>query len=164
MRHAAGHHGHEFGAGKVGQERANSHRRFRLAHKDAGRNVERLSAAGAHDARHEPRRYPDDKLHNAVVVENCEERAYEDDGGQHLKRENKTDARPLLAQRSKDEFRTDKGIVEHAIGSVSSDLKDATPKVHAQYKNGENYLQAESPSHGLEANGAAVGGEQIGET
>ncbi len=70
VRHAAGHHGHEFGAGEFGQERTNGHRRFRLTHEDAGGNVKRLGSAGAHDAGHRPGRDPDDELHYAVVIEN----------------------------------------------------------------------------------------------
>src|SRR5579859_5423039 len=163
MCHTAGHHGHEFGVSEFRQEWANGHRSFRLSHKNAGSNVKRLCAAGTHDARHRPSRNPDDELHNAVVVENCKERADEDYRGQHLEGENKTDARTLLAQRTEDEFRTDEGVTENAIRSVSGDLKDAPAVVHAQHKNGKGDLQAESPGDRLDADGAAIRGKNVGE-
>ena len=54
--HAAGHDCHQLRVGQVGQERADGHRRFGLAHENAGGDVERLGAADAHDPRHQPRR------------------------------------------------------------------------------------------------------------
>ena len=38
----------------LGQKWANRERRFRLAHENAGGDVERFRAAGAHHARHQP--------------------------------------------------------------------------------------------------------------
>src|ERR1700758_4813511 len=97
MRHSASHHGHQFGTSEVGQEGANGDWRFRLTHEDAGGNIQRLSPASAHDARHGPGRDANDELHDAVVIENGEESTDENDSGEDLKRENKTDTRSLLA-------------------------------------------------------------------
>src|SRR5580698_4543107 len=47
--------GHQLGFGQLGQKWTNGERRFRLAHEDAGRYIERLGAAGAHHNRHHPR-------------------------------------------------------------------------------------------------------------
>ncbi len=52
VRHAAGHDGHQFRAGQVGQKGTDGQRRFGLSHENAGRDVQRFGAARAHDARH----------------------------------------------------------------------------------------------------------------
>ena len=71
------------------QKRADGERSFRLAHEDAGGDVERFRAAGAHDVRHDPGDGANDELHDADVIEKREKRGDEDDRGQHLERKNK---------------------------------------------------------------------------
>ncbi len=96
-----------------------------------------------------------------IVIENREKGADENDGGQHLKGENESDARTLLAQSAENKFRTHESIAEHAVGGVTGCLEHSPAKVDAQHEDREHKLQAQSPRHGLHANGAPVGGKHV---
>ena len=74
VRHAAGHDGHQFRFGHFWQERPDGQWSFRLPHENAGRHVQRLSPARAHDPLHQPSRRANDNLHHAKVIKQSEQR------------------------------------------------------------------------------------------
>jgi hypothetical protein len=67
--------------------------------------------------------------------------------------------RALLAQIAKHKLRTYEGVTQQFVHSVSGMLKDAAANVDAQHKYRESKLQAQSPDHRLDPNGAAIRGE-----
>ncbi len=81
-----------------GKKWANRERRFRLAHEDAGGDVQRFRAACAHQSRHHARGHLDDELHDAEVIEHREKRGDENNRRQHLKREEKSHRRTFFAE------------------------------------------------------------------
>ena len=102
VSHPAGHDGHQFGARDFGKKGTNRQRRFRLPHENAGSDVERFGAAGAHEAGHDAGGCLHDELHDPKVIEHCEEGRDEDDRRQRLKGEVEALGRILLAEIAKD--------------------------------------------------------------
>src|SRR3982075_4308404 len=161
MRHAAGHYRHKFGAGQIGEEWPDRKRSFRLAHEDAGGDIERFSAARTHDARHHPGRDLDDELHNPVVVEHCKECSDKDNCGKDLKREIKSEVRTLFAQFSKHKLRSGEGVTQKTVHCVAGFLEGLTPRVDPQHEYGEHELQSQAPGDCFQAYSMTIGGEGI---
>ncbi len=159
VRHAAGHHAHQLRFGQLIQKRPDGQRRFGLSHEDAGGNIERFRAARAHDARHDPRRAPNNELHHANVIEHGKKRGNENDRGQYLKRKGKPEQRSFLPDFSEHEFRANVGKTQQSVYCRSGCLKDSPAKVKSQDKKGEGNLKPQSPKHGFQADGFALCGE-----
>jgi len=83
--------------------------------------------------------------------------------GKNLKCKIKTEVRALLTEISKDKLRASEGIAEEPGHRVSSLLKKRAAKINFQNKNGEHNLQPKPPGHRLQANGAPVRGEAVGQ-
>jgi hypothetical protein len=161
--HAGGHDGHQFGAGGSGEEGADGERGFGLAHEDAGGNVGGLCAGGAHGELHDEGHDADDLLHEADVIKDGEERGDEDDGGEDGEGE---DGEGIGgdAEVAEDERRAVGGVAEQA-GDDSGDIgEDGLTVAPFNDSECEDDLETETPDDGLPANGAAVGGEGVGET
>src|SRR5258707_7457819 len=152
VRHAAGHHDHQFRFREFGKERANGERSFSLTHEDAGGDVERFCAAGAHDSGHDPSGCADDELHDADVIENSEKRSDENNGGQNLKCKRKTQAGKFLgkADIAKDEFGAGVGVAEEFVGTVAEERENFGAGGGTQNEKTDQELQAESPENCLE--------------
>ena len=88
--HAAGHYGHEFRVREIGKKWPDGHRRFCLPHEDAGRDIERFRAAGAHHSGHDPGRTRMMSCMMPIVIKHGEKRADENNRRQHLKSENRS--------------------------------------------------------------------------
>ena len=161
MRHAAGHDGHQFGAGKPRQKWADGERRLGTSEEDAGGDVHGFGAAGAHESHHEPRHLPDDPLHHSVVVKNRKEGRDEDDGRKHL--EGEIERRPFLAQVTEQERRTGVGVTQKVGDDVAEPGEERAAGRNSQYQKGENDLQRQAPSDGFKADGSPVSGKQIGQ-
>ncbi len=163
--HACGHHRHQLGLGELVQVGSDGERRLGLAHEDRGRGVQRLGPARAHQAGHHLGQRPDDGLHDAVVIENGEERRDEDDGGQHLEGEVEGILRGgLRSQLPEQEPRTFFGKSQQAVHSPGEE-RDGFPAegcLQHQYRQAE--LQPEAPKDGSQPDGPPVGGEQHGDS
>ena len=99
------------------------------------------------------------------MIENREERGDEDDGGQHLEREDGAGrGRDDLAESAgvgKAEFaeedaRSREGGRKHPGDDIARPRHGALAEVEAQDEEGEGDLQAEAPGDGAPANVAAV--------
>ncbi len=163
MGHAAGHHAHQFGLGELGKKRADGERGFGLAHEDAGGDVERFCAAGAHDAGHQPRGGPDDELHDADVIKHGEESGDEDDRGKHLEGERKTEAREFFRQAEIAENKSGAcvGEAEKLVRSGAEKAEDFTAERRAKDEVAKRELQAEAPQDCLQLDGLPRGGKKI---
>src|SRR5271154_6837894 len=157
--HAAGHDGHEFGLGDFGEIGANGEGRFGLAHEDAGSDVERFGAAGAHEAGHHARGLLDDELHYAVVIEERENGGDENDGGQDLEGEEETHGGTFFAEIAEDELGTEEGEIEDPVYAGAGFLEDPLAVGPIDDEVGEGDLEAEAPGDRFPADGAAIGGE-----
>ncbi len=151
MRHAGRHDDHQLRFGHRRQKRTNGQRRFGLSHEDAGRDVERLHAAGAHQPGHDAGRDADDELHHAVVIKDGEERGNKNDGRQNLEGEIKAVFRVLDAQLAEDELRAGKRIAEQAIDGLSGHGQRAPAVFEFEHQKSEEDLQPESGDDGSAA-------------
>ena len=156
----AGHDGHEFRLGRSREERTNAQRGLRLAHEDAGSDVQRFGAADLHGQLHQPRHALDHKLHDAQVIQHSKKRRDEDDDRQHLEGDDEPIRRVLLAQFAEDKSRAHESIREHAVDNVAGRRHGSLSAREAQYQQGENPLQAQSPGSRLPANRLTVGRKQ----
>ena len=137
--------------------------RLRLSHEHAGGGVEALRAARPHEAGRDAREQRHHHLHDAEVVEDREQGGHEDDGGQHLEREDEPDAAaPRLAQRPEHELRALERQGEERADLLSQPAEDPLADGDLQDEQGQRELEAQAPGHGLEADGAPVGGEGPG--
>ena len=129
--HAAGHHDHQLGFCELIQKRADGEGGFGLAHEDAGGDVERFRAAGAHDAGHDPGGSANDELHDADVIEKRKKSGDENDRGQDLESKNEVLRRSGetgigsrgQAELAKDKLRAVKSVAEKQIDVVSGLFK-----------------------------------------
>ena len=85
--HPPRHHGHQFRACKLVEIGPDCQRSFRLSHEDVRRHVQRLSAAGPHHSLHYECNAAYGLLHDAQVIQHCEQRRDENDQRQNLERE-----------------------------------------------------------------------------
>src|SRR6202167_164639 len=161
--HAAGHHGHEFRTCQIRKKRPNGHRRLRLSHENAGRDVERFRAARAHHLGHDPGKELDDDLHDSNVVKHREKRADKNDGWQYLKREKETEMRTLLSQVAENKLRTGERVTKQLTDHVASLLKDSPAGVDSQHAYRKGKLQAQTPGHGFQADGSAICRKGVGQ-
>jgi hypothetical protein len=119
-------------SGRYGPDRE---RRLGLPHEDAGGHVQRLGAAALHHAVHHDGEQPDHHLHQAVVIEDGEERRDEDDRRQHLEGEDHPVARPFRPERADHRPAPDAAVAErpeHEPGADAGEpeqLVDAAPSV-----------------------------------
>ncbi len=118
---------------------------------------------GAHGALHDPGDDPDDLLHETDVVEDGEEGGDEDDGGKDGEGE---DGERVAggAEAAEDQRGAVGGVAEEA----GDDGGDAACRMRLAEgplddEEGEDDLEAEAPGYGAPADGAAVGGEGVGE-
>ena len=144
-----------------GKKRTNRERRFRLAHEDAGGDVQRFGAARAHQAGHHARGGFHDQLHDAEVVEHREKRRDENDRRKRLEREIKTSGGIFLPEIAEDEGRSVVGEIQEPVGAGAQLLEDQLAIFPAHHQESEGNLQAEPPGDRLVADGAAVGGKRI---
>src|SRR5271169_540448 len=157
VSHAAGHHSHEFGNGENRKKRSDRERRLGLAHENAGGDIERLGATGAHDFSHEPCSDADDKLHDTDVVEHSEKSGDKNDGWKDLKGEDESEAGIGLAEFAEDKGRTNVRKIEEMLGAIAQSLKNNPAGGHLQDEDAKNDLQAEAPENGFELDGFAIG-------
>ena len=171
MRHAAGHDGHQFAARGAGKKWPDGERRLRLPHEDGRGDVHALRARDAHGLQHHPGHAADDDLHQADVIQHGEKRGDEDDGGQHLEREDRSrcgsnhfaeSAGVGQAQFAEQNARSREGSRKHVGDDVAGPGHGALAKVEAQHKKRKRELQAQAPRDGAPANAAAVRGTQPG--
>src|ERR1700726_137688 len=108
---------------ELGKKWPDRQRSFRLPHENAGSDVERLCAAGRHQSRHHSRRLLNDELHDAIVIKQRKNRGDKDNSGKHLKREEKSHWRALLAEIAENKLRTKKRIVQYPIHRRARFLK-----------------------------------------
>ena len=140
VRHAAGHHGHQFGPGEIGQERTDGQRSFGLSHENAGGHIQRLRSAGPHHTSHDPGGDLDNKLHDAVVVEHGEKCRDEDDGWQYLEGKIKPEMGTLLPEFAKHKLGADESVTKQSIHHITGFLKHSPASFDSQYKYGEDQL------------------------
>jgi hypothetical protein len=169
MGHAAGHNCHQFAASGARKKRPDGERSFSLAHEDACSYVHAFRSGDAHRLEHDPRHAPNDDLHDADVIEHCEERRDEDNCGQNLKRKNRapirTEHRPECSGIWQTEFSEQhlgagEGCGKHVGDHVAGPVHKALAKAEAQHQEREAHLQTESPDNGPPANVLAVGGAE----
>src|SRR5437879_5630844 len=89
-------------------------------------------------------------------VQEGEQRRHEDDGGEHLKREDHAQARVLLADLPEHELRADVGEAQDLLHHVSQGAEQRLTQGHAQHEDREGELQPHSPGHDAPADRAAV--------
>ena len=142
MRHAGGHDDHQLRLRHLGQEGTDGQRRFGLSHEDAGGDVHRLDAAGAHEAHHDLRQLADDELHHAVVIKDGEERRDEDDDRQHLEGEDEAVFRDLAAQLAKDKLRADKRIAQQPFDRVPGHGHHSLAPTDTQHQQRQRQIAA----------------------
>ena len=147
----------------AGQKRTNGQRRFGLSHENAGRDVERLDTAGAHQAGHDAGRDPDDELHDPVMIENGEERGDKNDGRQDLEGEIKAVFRVLDAKFAEDELGTGKRIAQQPVDGLSGHAQGAPANFEFEHQKGEQDLQPESGDNGSGLDRPAIAGERKGQ-
>src|SRR5882724_6063579 len=164
MRHPASHDAHQLRLGKPVEKRTYGERRFRLAHENAGRDVQRFRSARAHHLGHDPGESANNQLHHADVIEKREDRGDKDDRGKHLERKNKSQRRFLLAQLTKHKLRAKESETQEFIRSLSGVLEDCAANREAQDKECKRQLQAQSPENRLQAYGLAICGKHIRQT
>src|SRR5580693_578576 len=163
--HAAGHHYHEFGFCELIQKGTDGEGGLGLAHEDAGGDVERFRAAGAHDAGHEPGGDANDQLHDAEVIKERKKSGDENNCGQHLKGKKKVfrgssetgSGSRGQAELAEDKLRAVKGVAKEQINVIARLFKKVTSNGETQHKHGEGELQSETPEHGFELDGPAIG-------
>src|SRR5271156_1546223 len=159
VRHTAGHDGHQFRLRHFGQIGANGEGRLGLAHEDAGSDVERFGAAGAHEAGHDARGLFDDELHHAVVIKHGEDGGDKNDSGQDLEGEEEAHGRAFFSEVAEDELGAEEGEIEDPVYGGASLLEYPLAVGPIDDEIGEDDLQAEAPGDGFPADGAAIGGE-----
>ena len=159
------------------QERPDGQRRLGLPHEDAGRDVQRLGAARAHEAVHDHREQPHDELHDAEVVEHREQRGDEDDRRQHHEREDVRvlaalgpehaghDLRPhgRLAERAEHERRAAKAKPRTGDHAADGLERPSRPTLGLEDDQREDELQAEPPGHRAIVDRAARRRQAVGE-
>ena len=160
--HAGGHDDHEFAACCARQKGADGERGFGLAHEDAGGDVRGFGSAGAHGALHDPGDGLDDLLHETDVVHDGEERGDEDDGGENGEGEG-GERVAGSAHAAEDEGGAVGGVAEEAGDDGGDAAEDALAEAPLDDEEGEDDLQAEAPGDGSPLDGAAIGGEGVGE-
>ena len=133
--------------------------RFGLAHENAGGDIERFRAAGAHQAGHDTRGLLDDELHHTVVIKQRENGGDEDDGGQDLESEEETHGRAFFSQVAEDELRAEEGEIEDPVHAGACLLENPLAVGPIDDEISKDDLQAEAPGDGFPADGAAIGGE-----
>ncbi len=132
----AGHHRLELGAGHGLDVGPDQERRLGLARRRCCRRRQRLRARRAHHPHHDPGEALDHPLHHAQVVEDGDEAREEDDGRQHLEREEVIPE--VLAE---DEDRAAVGEVEEAGDGVAHGVEELPRPGGAQDDDGEHELQ-----------------------
>ena len=137
VRHAAGHDGHQFGFGELRKKWADGEGRFGLAHENAGGDVERFRAAGAHDDGHQPGGAANDELHHAQVVKHGKKGSDKNDGGEHLEGEDQAQVGIGFAEFAEDERGADIGKVEQVLRAVAGFLKQPLAGFDTEYEKAE---------------------------
>ena len=144
-----------------GEEGPDGEGRFGLAHEDAGGDVGGLRSGDAHGLLHDPGEGADDELHEADVIEDGEEGRDEDDGGENFEGEDGHGR--VVAERAEDHGGAGDGVGEELIDAVAGGGEDALADCGFEDDDGEDELEAEAPGYGAPLDGAAVGGEGVGE-
>src|SRR5229473_3509941 len=85
----------------------------------------------------------------------------ENDGRQHLKSEVEIQMGTLFAEFAENKLRADKGIAQQTVDGITGFLECNAAGLNSKYKNCEDELQAQTPRHRLQTNGAPVGREGI---
>ena len=173
--HAAGHDGHEFGAGGAFEEGADGEGSLGLAHKDGGGDVHGLRARDAHGFEHDPGEAADDDLHEADVVHDGEKGGDEDDCGEDLEGEDGAGIGVSVvgedvakgscageAELAEEDLGAGEGGGEHVLDDVAGPAHGVAAEVEAENEEGEEDLESESPGDGAPADGLAVGGAEVG--
>ena len=131
-----------------------------------GGHVHAFGAGDAHGLQHDPRHAANDDLHQPDVIEHGEKCRDEDDGGQHLKREDgrRTRARSALPNApalgrpsSPNRMRVPAKVADSMLLTTSpAHAMARCPKSKRSTKNAKMTCRLESPGHGAPANAPAV--------
>ncbi len=103
----------------------------------------------------------DEVLHDPQVVQGAEDRAEEDDHGQHVAGEDESAV--LAEQAAEDEGRAFAGEVDEFLDGVRGALERLEAGLPFQHEQGEQHLQAEADAEGAPVDGFAVLGEGDGD-
>ena len=140
-----------------GRKGANCEGRFRLAHEDAGRDVERFRSARAHQSGHHTRGSLHHQLHDSQVIKHREESRDKDDGRQSLEGKIESSRGVLLAEVAKDEGSAVVSEIQKPVGRCTQLLEKEPAILRPHDQESESNLQTEAPGDCLVANGLAVG-------
>jgi hypothetical protein len=172
VRHAADHHGEQFGLGHPRDVRAHRQRRFGLADEHAGADAGGFGAGHAHHLGDRQRHDPHDELHHPEVVQHAHQRGEEDDRGQHLEGEDEAELRGVH-QAAEDEVRAGADEAEDLHEALAQGVEDlaATGDVagfadrdagNEEHERGEGDLQAQAGQHEFPVDRLLVVREQPG--
>jgi hypothetical protein len=95
------------------------------------------------------------------VIEHREERRDENNGGQHLEREDEPHVGIGLAEFSKDERGTNVGKIQEFLGGGAGGCKEPLAGRDTQDEETERKLQAKTPSDGFQLDGATIRREYV---
>src|SRR5208283_255089 len=107
--------------------------------------VQRFRSARSHHSRHHPRERAYKQLHHSDVIEKRENGGDKNDGGQHLKRENKSERGSVYPQSPKNKFGAGKRKTQQLVYGIPELLKQDAAQPELQHKYPEGQLQAQSP-------------------
>ena len=125
-----------------------------MTHENVGGGAHGLGLGGAQDALQGPADDANHPLHDAHMVQDCDERRKEDNDGKHLEREREPDA--VAHEFSKQKGNPLVGVVQQAVHTLSQAGQQALSPRYAQHKGPKAKLQGKRPRDSAPRNGASV--------
>ena len=158
--HAAGHQGHDFGAGHFGDVGFDDERGLGLPDEDVGGGGDAFGSGKFHGFAHDPGEGEHDALEDAEVIEEGGEGAEEDDGGEDLKGEDEAEGVDVGDDAAEEEFGAFFGESEDGDEEVGGVLEEVADLVDLENEEAEGKLEADASDDEAPVDGLAVYAEE----